>query len=143
MRRKFVLVLLVTALVMGFAMDGAFALDLKEFVKMCERGDVAGVKKLLKSGESPNAADKDGKTLLMYAVERASNTAVITALAEAGADVNAKDKEGWPVLFFAAATNPTVEIINALVKSGVNVNAKDSNGATALMGAAFSTLTLR
>lgn len=83
------------------------------------------VRMLLDAGADAKAADKNGKTALMF-----SPSAHITKmLLDAGADVNAKDKGGKTALMLS----PTAEITKLLLDAGADINAKDKVGKTALM----------
>jgi ankyrin repeat protein len=103
------------------------------------REDVPGIKKLLASGESPDAQDKDGRTALMHAIlATPPSTEVISMLIDAGANINVKDHgQGWAALAFAARDRSAV-ICDMLLKAGAEIDASDSFGNTALWRAVMA-----
>ncbi len=56
---------------------------------------------LIEAGADVNAADKKGKTVLMWAVSPCSNAKNVQKLIDAGADVRARNKDGETVLAWA------------------------------------------
>ena len=104
------------------------------------RQDVGGMRKLLASGESPDAQDSDGRTALMHAVlATPPSTQVIATLIKAGANVNVKDHgQGWAALAFAAR-DCSAEVCDMLLAAGAEIDASDSFGNTALWRAVMAT----
>ena len=90
------------------------------------------VQKKIQDGADINAKDKDGETVLMYAVRYNENPKIVKALLAAGADLHAKNLRGITVLMAATGFNKNPEIIKTLIAAGADVNAKDKNGYTAL-----------
>jgi ankyrin repeat protein len=114
-----------------------------------ERGNVATVRSLLKSGASPNAANSEGNTLtaLMLAA-RGGHASVVRLLLEAGADANAtatvpagvsSGNEGLTALMQAVASGD-ITTVELLLTRKADPNAKatyivtDSQGATNAAG---------
>ena len=64
------------------------------------------IEALIKAGASVKAADKEGRTALMWAA-RGGNVVAIEALVKAGASVEAADKDGKTALDFAKALSQT------------------------------------
>jgi ankyrin repeat protein len=130
-------------------------------------GDMAGLKALLDSGISANAADGRQITPLMDAAEVGSADAMrllldrgaevnaqnalgatalmwsaadlnkVRLLLDHGADVNKAARSGRTALMLAAFTNPSAEAVRLLLAKGPNVNAADGRQWTALNAAAF------
>ena len=78
-----------------------------------------------------NAKDRNGKTLLHYAVLRNRNLDKVNRLIASSADVNAKDNAGWTPLHLAARYERTA-YIHALIVAGADVNARNNIGWTPL-----------
>ena len=127
-----------------------------------QRGAVADVERLLKSGVSANAANADGTPALMAATlfgnarmvdvllkhradpnrTGASGTtalmwavpdlAKVRLLVAGGANVNARSETDRTALLVAASYPGTVDILQLLVERGADVRAQDRGGATAL-----------
>ena len=134
--------------------------------KACAAGDLAKVRKLLKSKKfNLDAQDKKRKWPLQYAVE-SGNTDLVRLLiqagapceprsfypadpdktkilVEAGADVNAADDSGWTPLHRVADSrlslgDAIVDAARILLDSGANPDATDDKGKTPLHSAAES-----
>jgi ankyrin repeat protein len=90
-----------------------------------------------------NAQDREGKSVLMWAVDpqfhrqRSSSPEVIRALLAAGCDANARDKNGRTALMWALTGAPANELnpaaLQALVDGGADVNGRNAKGMTPLM----------
>lgn len=83
-----------------------------------------------------NYQDKDGRSLLIYAVLE-NDIDLVEALINRGAKVNLNDNNGWTALHFAANEH-LVAITKLLIKKGADVNAKDSYGNTVIWRAVFA-----
>jgi len=83
-----------------------------------KRGHTAVVKALLDAGADVNASDRDGKPLLMHAMDLDEYVEVARLLIAAGADVNAAMPNGWTVLQHAKDKGRT-EIVALLKEAGV------------------------
>ena len=91
------------------------------------------MKLLLAAGAHPDAADKFGKTALMWAAA-AGNEPLATALWKGGADLAAQDKIGWDA-FFAACHGGHVRLATVWGASA-DLNRATADGTTCLMAAA-------
>jgi ankyrin repeat protein len=90
------------------------------------------IEHLINTGHDVNAKnDKDGTTVLMYAI-LSNSDAVVNILIEAGANVNAKNNDGYNALLIASMYN-RLELIKLLISAEVNINTRTNTGATALM----------
>lgn len=87
--------------------------------------------------EGNDYIDKDGRTLLMYAViyER---FCVAEYLVQNGADVNARDKRGFSPLHFAAKTG-NVDVLTLLLNAGAEVGAQNILGNIPMMECNYAT----
>lgn len=88
------------------------------------------ISKMIAKGANVNAKDEEGRTALMYAMQKDSYD-IIDILLKAGANPNARDKTGRNVLFFIDSHTPYY-LINNLIKAGASVNARDENFYTPL-----------
>jgi ankyrin repeat protein len=90
-----------------------------------------------------NAQDKDGKSVLMWAVDgqfhrqRSSSPEVVGALLAAGCNANAKDNHGQVALMWglrgAEAFELNRAVLATLLDGGADVNARNNRGMTPLM----------
>src|SRR2546425_169413 len=93
--------------------------------------DLPSVRRLLRSGANPSAANRYGVTPLSLAAVN-GNAVMIDALLKAGADPKAVLPGGQTVLMTAARTG-NAEIVKLLLAHGSDPNAKENaNGETAL-----------
>ena len=135
--------------------------------KAAKKGDIQRIQKLIWSGVDINAADKRGRTALMFAVEE-DRLSAVEFLIEKGADVSAMDRKNETALDKARQrgkndtvavlenairtslpsavvatqhprkdTNGGIERMRRLITQGADVSAKDVNGRTALYHARF------
>jgi ankyrin repeat protein len=106
----------------------------KLMIKAAKKGDVAGVKQLLKIDPSLSGArDKDGSTPLHCASWK-GHAEVVKALLDAGADINAKsqnDHYGDTALHAAAHGNQK-DVVKVLIERGASLNSKNQIGRTPL-----------
>lgn len=87
------------------------------------------VRSLLSAGARIDAADEEGRTPLMLAVEWHCDA--VQLLLEAGADLEATDRRGMTPLMHAAQ-NGTLDTLTALVEAGADLGRTDKAGNTAL-----------
>jgi len=98
-------------------------------------GNVAEVRRLIKAGADPRAANVFGATPMMLAAVR-GDTAMLGVLLAAGADVDSPNDEGQTALMAVARTGH-VEAAKLLLKAGADIHAREQwGGQTALMWAA-------
>jgi hypothetical protein len=95
------------------------------------------IRELLKSaaqkgaaGEVVNQIDKNGRTPLMYAIDR-NHAAVAQELLNAGADANKIGKEGYTPLMMAVTVGKA-DMVAMLLKGGADINAISPGGETAM-----------
>jgi len=98
------------------------------------QGTAGTLQAVLADTENLNSADDSGRTVLMWACERA-DVAAVRELIRAGADAKAKDSQGRSVLMYAAASQ-SPEALDVLLHIYTRVNEEDSSGETALHFAA-------
>lgn len=77
------------------------------------------IKTLIDAGADVNAADKDGQTNLMFAVN-AATAETVKMLLKHGARINARDKEGKTALI--RGTFHEIEIVDVLLEHGADPN---------------------
>jgi ankyrin repeat protein len=98
-------------------------------------GDVAQVRRLIKSGAPVNQANVFGATPMSEAARR-GDAAVLKVLLEAGADPESANAEGQTALMSVARTG-NIEAAKLLLKHGAKIDARESwGGQTALIWAA-------
>ena len=105
-----------------------------EFVKMCHRGDLEGVRAALQSGVDVNSKGEDGYTGLMKALWN-SHTAVTSLLMEQeGLDIDIVADYGQTALHFAAMLDKNNECLAKLLarQDLITVNQRDPRGRTPL-----------
>jgi len=89
-----------------------------ELISAIYKNDFALVKSLVDKGADVNAKDKEGRTMLMYAVWKGNGqTDIVKLLIERGADVNAKDIYGSTALLWAETYDFT-EVVDILKQAG-------------------------
>ncbi|KAG0576670.1 hypothetical protein KC19_5G098100 [Ceratodon purpureus] len=97
----------------------------------CARdGDVEGLAKLVDQGSSINVKDSDGRTPLIWAVDR-GNLSAVEILVAKGAEINAKDQEGQTALHYATVCDQE-EVAKYLFEHGADINIPDNEGNTPL-----------
>lgn len=108
--------------------EGESALDP---LHACARdGDVEGLSKLVDQGSFINVKDSDGRTPLIWAVDR-GNLSAVEILVAKGADINAKDQEGQTALHYATVCDQE-EVAKYLFEHGAEINIPDNEGNTPL-----------
>ncbi len=106
----------------------------ESLLERAAQGDVDKVALLLTAGISPNnAKDPQGKTPLMWAVDK-GHTETVQLLLARGAVVNARNNKGETALMYAA-WNGDARLVQVLLDKGAAVNAKNHDGWTALIDA--------
>lgn len=103
-----------------------------ELVRAAGRGDVAGIRQLIKDGAQVNAVDALGNTAMLHAA-RAGDLETVRALLRAGADVDGRDGALTPL--GQAALRGHVHMVRLLLRSGARVDAAGLNEQTPLMNA--------
>lgn len=99
-------------------------------------GDADAVKALLAAGANVNDSDRDGRTALMYTMERSSDSGVeiMRILIAAGANIHATDASGRTAMLHVSQNARSVsDRFKVLIAAGANVNTPDGNGQTPLM----------
>jgi len=99
-----------------------------------ELGHEVVVKLLLEKDANVDATDRDGETLLSYAVKN-KHEAVVKLLLKKGANMDAADENGYTLLTYAIRDGHEV-VVKLLLEKGANVNAVNRNGRTPLSYAA-------
>lgn len=97
-----------------------------------KNGDIRTVKKLLRDGADPNAANNHKLTPLHHAAYW-GETEIVEALLKAGADVNIHNGKGWTALHSAAVSGGMKgrrKVIELLRKAGAADDVKDKHGWT-------------
>lgn len=83
-----------------------------------------------------NQPDRDGRTLLMWAVLEGRDEAVELLIGE-GALIDTREQSGYTALHFAAQDQRST-IVRTLLDAGAEIDAKDEYGNTPLGRAVFS-----
>ena len=110
----------------------AFLLDYAENEDKTEEQSPANKAEYI---ENPNAADKNGVTLLMRAA-KAGNDWDVNLLLKNGADVNLRDKDGWTALMYAVRYQNNLNILNMLIENAAYIRVRNKFNATPLLMAA-------
>lgn len=109
----------------------ASSLD-RELVRAAGRGDVAGLRRLIKAGAQVNAVDELGHSALLVAA-READLEVARVLLREGADV---DGRGGPLTPLGqAALRGHTHMVRLLLRAGARVDATGLNEQTPLMNA--------
>jgi ankyrin repeat protein len=103
--------------------------NLPVWVETALFGSVANLRALLDAGLDPNAATKEGTSVLMFSVNDARK---VRLLLERGADVNHKAQSGATALFVAANLRGNIDAFSLLLNAGADVNVTAANGGTVL-----------
>lgn len=108
---------------------------MEQWITLLKANDYLGIRKYLKSGGNPNAAEENGESVICFAMRYRCDNEILDMLIENGADLNHVDHEGVSV-FDVAVTYNNLEIIERLLNNGFDVNrATRKSGFTPLMGA--------
>ena len=95
--------------------------------------DLELINLLIDNGANVNYAAKNGKTILMYAIENKSNLNLLKLLIENGADINTVDKKGKNILMYSIENNNKIELVKFLIEKTANINTFDKEGKNILM----------
>ena len=98
--------------------------------------DMRAAKRALAEGASITAADKEGWTALMHAINHRHED-MAKLLIDAGADVNAKSNKGRTLLM-EACYKQLSQVVKMLLDKNANPNAQDNEGISALIAAAMA-----
>jgi len=138
-----VLGLVAFVLILG-VVSPSHAQDADALLQAAGSGNADLVRLLIGTGQSPNAMDSAGNSVLMFAAAN-GQTEIAQYLIGEGADINTPNAEHWTPLMMAAL-NGYVEVARLLIENGADLNASADIGMTALIMAAASgqteTLTL-
>lgn len=80
----------------------------------------------------PDAADRNGVTLLMKAA-KAGNDWDVENLLKSGADPNLRDKDGWSALMYACRYQNSLSIVTKLIDKGAHIRVRNKYNATPLL----------
>jgi predicted DCC family thiol-disulfide oxidoreductase YuxK len=116
----------------GFDVDARTASGHTALMDAALKGSLPSVRNLLQAGADPKAADVRQVTPLLFAVQSATDAAIVRELLQAGAAVDAADTAGDTPLM-AAADRGWTEAVCALLLAGADPNAQDSLGRNALL----------
>jgi len=94
-------------------------------------GHGPAIDELLLNGMSPNAADADGRSLLMVA-SAAGQAPIVRSLVKAGAELDWRNPMGHSAVFEAVALQ-NAEMVAVLVELGADAGLPDIEGCTPLM----------
>lgn len=114
----------------GRGIDNRDARGETRLLKAVRQGSSNEVRRLLRGGADPNAADEQGMTPLHIAAYW-GETDIVEALLKNGADPNKDNGKGWTPLHAAALSGglkSRKEIIELLLKAGAKDDRQDPNG---------------
>jgi ankyrin repeat protein len=98
-----------------------------DLFRAASRGDIVGVRGLLKKGADVNAKNELGKTPLMTAVS-GGHTEIVKLLLENKANANVRDGNQDRTILMCAASQGHTEIVGLLLEFGANVNTRSRKG---------------
>lgn len=98
--------------------------------------DINNFEKSLQNKNVIDFVDKDGRTLIFYAILQ-GNFEAVKILINNNAELNLKDNNGWAPLHYAVNEYHPV-IVEHLIKNGADINAKDKFGNTVISRAVYS-----
>jgi len=98
----------------------------KEIFACAEKGDVAFLRLLAKSGENLNIKDDHGRKLIHYACACGYLDMLIFLVEEVGESIHEKDKKGSEPIHYASV-NGRLDIFKYLEKKGADINQKKHN----------------
>lgn len=101
----------------------------EKFLSSVLAGEAPVVKLFLLSGMSPDTADRNGITLLMWAAGK-GHAEIVRLLLQQGANVNLQNSKGKTALM-SAAYYGRVETLKVLIESGADPGLKDLEEKTA------------
>jgi ankyrin repeat protein len=108
--------------------------DMKTFLDFAKRGNAEIVRLFLDTGMDPDAANHEGETALMSAVEN-NNIEIARLLLQSGADVDAWEPSFYTTALMRAASKGNAEMVELLLEANPDVNAFESAGFRALTNA--------
>ena len=111
----------------------------EELTRAMETKDCVRAGSLVKSLESVDYQDKDGNSLLIYAIFFNCQD-VINTLLEKGANLNLQNSDGVTALFVASQEGYT-DVLKLLLDKGAKIDLQKTDGATALFIASQDGLT--
>jgi ankyrin repeat protein len=124
---------------LSLLMAGPAAADIELFggnplLDAITANDDAQVARLLRRGDSPEVADFEGRSAIIYAAV-SGNVDIIDLLIKKRVDVNHRDSLGNTALFYAASQQ-RIDAMQVLIEAGADKNAENRQGMTPLMSAA-------
>jgi ankyrin repeat protein len=102
-------------------------------VEAAERGDLAGVRRLVEGGASVEQRDARGRTPVLAATA-GNHIEVVRYLISKGADVNAQDQQRDSAFLLASARGHTA-IVRATLEAGADLKSTNRYGGTGLIPA--------
>lgn len=130
-------ILFLPALILaGGAIASAQQLASPSFILTVRTGTPQQVERAIKSGAKVEAHDKNGISILMFAVAYNPDATVTRELLAAGASIKDRDGVGNTPLIWAAAGNSNTEVLRLLLAAGASVGERNVHGDTPLMWAA-------
>lgn len=102
---------------------------------LCYSDNIDLIKSKIVSTNNPNAADVNGKTLLMYAAQYNSDVRVVKQLMDLSVDRDVKTQNEWTAAMYAARYNPNPLVLQDLLIRGADFQ-PNSVGVTLTMLAA-------
>ncbi len=113
----------------------------RDLIGAIDQQDLEEVKRLLADGANVNAAYRQGRTPLHFAVvplDVPPSTDIVRLLIQGGANVNAHDRgQQWTALHFAAR-DQRYQIVKMLVDAGAQIDSVDIFGNTPLSRCVFN-----
>ncbi len=109
--------------------------DFEKFITAITKQDKAKVRKMLEDGFDVNAANENGRTGLMMAVQ-VGDLNILKMLIKAGANLEQPAKGNETAFLYACRVTKNIKVIEYLIKQGADTKAKTIYGNNALFVAA-------
>lgn len=90
---------------------------------ICNSDYFDGIRRAVDLTRNLEAADRNGKTLLMYAAQCNIDVRVTKLLLDKQVDMNRKERNQWSALMYAARYNPNPAVMEDLLLRGADANA--------------------
>jgi|SRR5690554_413920 len=110
--------------------------NFEKYLSSLYKGDIENFESSLENGENLDTFDKEGRTLVFYAILE-GNFEAVKILLDKNVKLSLTDSNGWTPLHYAV-NEYHPKIAELLINYGADVNAKDEYGNTVISRAVFA-----